>query len=60
MVLQKKTNGEYVLVGKVSATNSTNEYNADSIYFKTFTKSFSARSCDRKGCSNIDFNYLGR
>ena len=60
MALQKNPNGGYVLVGKVSAMSNTNEYNADSIYLQKFTRSFAARSCDRNGCSNVNFTYLGK
>ncbi|MEI6330873.1 MAG: hypothetical protein WCP16_16655 [Pseudanabaena sp. ELA645] len=60
MALQKNPNGGYVLVGKVSAMSNTNGYNADSIYFQEFTKSFAARSCDRNGCSNVNLTYLGK
>ncbi|MFN5862799.1 MAG: hypothetical protein ACK451_12615, partial [Pseudanabaena sp.] len=60
MALQKNPNGGYVLVGKVSAISNTNGYNADSIYFQKFTRSFAARSCDRNGCSNVNLTYLGK
>ena len=60
MALQKNPNGGYVLVGKVSAMSNTNGYNADSIYFQKFTRSFAAKSCDRNRCSNVNLTYLGK
>ena len=60
MALQKNPNGGYVLVGKVSAISNTNGYNADSIYFQKFTRSFAAKSCDRNSCSNVNLTYLGK
>ena len=60
MALQKNPNGGYVLVGKVSAMSNTNGYNADSIYFQKFTRSFAAKSCDRNSCSNVNLTYLGK
>lgn len=60
MVLQTNPRGGYILVGKVSAIHSSSGYNPDNIYFQKFTRSFSAKSCDRNSCSNINLTYLGK
>lgn len=60
MVLQKNPRGGYILVGRVSAIHSSSGYNADNIYFEKFTRSFSAKSCDRNSCSNVNLTYLGK
>jgi hypothetical protein len=59
MVLEKSSDGGYILYGEVIAMHNIGEkYHANHIYIQNFSKSFSAKSCDNKICSDAIFSWL--
>lgn len=57
MVLEKSSDGGYILYGEVIAMhNISEEYHANHIYIQNFSNSFSAKSCDNKICSDAIFS----